>query len=166
MLISTQVEGGIPPENRPACVEDDVSLVCPVPERVQVGLEAAFETKTSEELREPPPDGVKVTVRVCDAPGDSVNEVGLTTNELLVLVMFVTVSAMVPVFVTLIVCDVELPTLTVPNDSDDCASDITAEPVPVPVRLMRDGLPLALCVTERVALYVRDAEGLNVTVTV
>jgi len=166
MLMSTQVEGGIPPENRPACVEEAESLVSPVPESVNVGLEAAFETKTREELRAPPPVGVKVTVSVCDAPGESVNEVGLTAKELLLLVMFVTVRATLPEFVTVSVCEVELPRLRVPNACEDCGREITAEPVPVPVRLMRDGLPLASCVTERVAPYVRAAAGVNVTVTV
>ena len=77
MLNSTQVDGGMPLENRPACVEDPESLVCPVPESVNDGLEAAFETKTSEELSVLPSVGVKVTVSVCDAPGESVNAIGL-----------------------------------------------------------------------------------------
>jgi hypothetical protein len=134
---------------------------------VNVGLEAAFETKTSEAPGAAPPlVGVKVRVSVCDAPGESVNEVGLTAKKLLLIVMFVTISAMFPEFVTVSVLEVELPRLTDPNEIEDCGRDITADPLPVPVRLMRDGLPLASCVTERVALYVRAAPGTNVTVTV
>ena len=149
MLMSTQVEGGIPPENRPACVEEAESLVSPVPESVNVGLEAAFETKTREELRAPPPVGVKVTVSVCDAPGESVNEVGLTAKELLLLVMFVTVSAMLPEFVTISVCEVELPTLTVPNACEDCGREITAEPLVVKLTIAPLRVPAVFCPTAR-----------------
>ena len=57
---------------------------------------------------------------------------------------------------------------TVPRETEDDASVMAAAPVlvPVPVRLICDGLPLALCVTERVALYDSCAAGENVTVTV
>ena len=107
--MSTQVEGGIPPENRPACVEDAVILVSPVPESVRVGLEAAFETKASEALCAPPAAGVNVIVSVCDAPGESAKALGLTANVLSRPVMFMTVSEMLPEFVTTRVFEVELP---------------------------------------------------------
>jgi hypothetical protein len=100
MLMRTQVEGGIPPLNLPITVEDVVTLVCPRPEAENVGLVEAFEVKVKVALCVPPLAGVNVTVTTCVPPGESVNEVGLATYELLLLVRFVTVTGRLPEFVT------------------------------------------------------------------
>ena len=90
----------------------------------------------------------------------------MAAKELLLLVKFVTERAILPEFVTLSVRDVELPILIVPKGSADVDSAMAAAPVPVPVKLICDGLPIALCITEIVAAYVRNSVGENVTVTV
>jgi len=67
----------------------------------------------------------------------------------LLVVMFVTVSAMLPELVTLSVCEVELPTLTVPNDSEDCGREITAEPLVVKLTITPLCVPAVFCPAAR-----------------
>jgi hypothetical protein len=149
-------------------VEDAVSFVSPTPEAVNVGFVVALEVKVNVELWAPLIDGANVTATVWVPPGESVNEVGVAAKELLLLARLVTVRVILPEFVTLSVWEFEPPMMTVPRETDEDPNVIAAPPVlvPAPDKLTCEGLPLALCVTERVALYVCTAEGENVTVTV
>ena len=56
---------------------------------------------------------------------------------------------MLPELVTLSVCEVELPTLTVPNDSEDCGREITAEPLVVKLTITPLCVPAVFCPAAR-----------------
>ena len=140
----------------------------PVPERVTaVGLPEALCVRERVAVFAPEVEGAKETVRFWVCPASTVKAVGVTEKSAASVperVTSETVSVAVPVLETARVWETEVPMAAVPRSREAATEILGLAGFPFPFRDTVVGLPMALCVMERVSVFAPGEVGEKVTV--